>query len=204
MKTTVIGIAGGSGSGKSTLAQRLENYFSEKLVKLSCDNYYYPHDDIPFEQRRFLNYDIPEAIEFELLINHINELRNGNSVNCPVYDFSLHTRSDETIYIKPQPIIVIDGILSLAYENLKNLMDIKVFVDTDADERILRRVRRDMTERNRDINDIIEQYVLSVKPMHYKYVEPSKKCADIVLNGGLNDVAFDLLKTGIENILEEG
>lgn len=197
----VIGVAGGSGSGKSTFAKRICDYFCDKAVLISCDNYYLAHDDIPLEKRAKLNYDIPEAFEFDLMLKQMNVLRSGKAIDCPVYDFTVHTRSGKTIKIEPKPVIVIDGILALYDDNLRDIMDIKVFVETYADERILRRVRRDVGERGRSIESIIEQYLTTVKPMHYRYIEPTKQYADVIINGGFNDVAFDLFKTKIESFL---
>lgn len=197
----VIGVAGGSGSGKSTFAKRVRDYFADEAVLISCDNYYLAHDDIPIEKRAKLNYDIPEAFEFDLMIKQMAELKSGKSVECPVYDFTVHTRSGETIKIDPKPVVIIDGILALYEEKLRDVMDVKVFVETDADERILRRVRHDVGERGRSVESIIEQYLTTVKPMHYRYIEPTKQYADIIINGGFNDVAFDLFKTKIENFL---
>lgn len=197
----VIGVAGGSGSGKSTFAKRVRDYFADEAVLISCDNYYLAHDDIPIEKRAKLNYDIPEAFEFDLMIKQMAELKSGKSVECPVYDFTVHTRSGKTIKIDPKPVVIIDGILALYEEKLRDVMDVKVFVETDADERILRRVRRDVGERGRSVESIIEQYLTTVKPMHYRYIEPTKQYADIIINGGFNDVAFDLFKIKIENFL---
>lgn len=190
----VIGVAGGSGSGKSTFAKRVRDYFADEAVLISCDNYYLAHDDIPIEKRAKLNYDIPEAFEFDLMIKQMAELKSGKSVECPVYDFTVHTRSGKAIKIDPKPVVIIDGILALYEEKLRDVMDVKVFVETDADERILRRVRRDVGERGRSVESIIEQYLTTVKPMHYRYIEPTKQYADIIINGGFNDVAFDLLR----------
>ncbi len=181
----VIGVAGGSGSGKSTFAKRVRDYFADEAVLISCDNYYLAHDDIPIEKRAKLNYDIPEAFEFDLMIKQMAELKSGKSVECPVYDFTVHTRSGETIKIDPKPVVIIDGILALYEEKLRDVMDVKVFVETDADERILRSVRRDVGERGRSVESIIEQYLTTVKPMHYRYIEPTKQYADIIINGGL-------------------
>lgn len=197
----VIGIAGGSGSGKSTFAQKLKDYFGSSVALVSCDNYYKAHDDMPFEERKRLNYDSPEAFEFDLMINQIKTLKSGADVVCPIYDFSRHTRSKETTEIKARPIVIIDGILIFSEPKLRELMNLKIYVETDADERILRRARRDICERGRDFDNVIEQYLATVKPMHNKYVEPTKAYADIIINGGLNKNAFDIIKTKIENIL---
>lgn len=201
MKTTIIGIAGGTGSGKSTFNNRLKQYFGDNITVIYHDNYYRQHDDLSFAERQTINYDHPESLETDLLIEHLQKLRQGQSVECPVYDFSQHNRSKETITIKPSRVIVVEGILILQDERLRNMFDIKIFVEADADERILRRILRDMKERGRDLENIIDQYLTTVKPMHYLYVEPSKTSADIVINSGLNNVAFDIIKTKIQQLL---
>ena len=201
MKTTIIGIAGGTGSGKSTFNNRLKQYFGDNITVIYHDNYYRQHDDLSFAERQTINYDHPESLETDLLIEHLQKLRQGQSVECPVYDFSQHNRSKETITLKPSRVIVVEGILILQDERLRNMFDIKIFVEADADERILRRILRDMKERGRDLENIIDQYLTTVKPMHYLYVEPSKTSADIVINSGLNNVAFDLIKTKIQQLL---
>lgn len=201
MKTTIIGIAGGTGSGKSTFNNRLKQYFGDNITVIYHDNYYRQHDDLSFAERQTINYDHPESLETDLLIEHLQKLRQGQSIECPVYDFSQHNRSKETITIKPSRVIVVEGILILQDERLRNMFDIKIFVEADADERILRRILRDMKERGRDLENIIDQYLTTVKPMHYLYVEPSKTSADIVINSGLNNVAFDLIKTKIQQLL---
>ena len=201
MKPYIIGIAGGSGSGKSTFAGRLKEAFPDQISLISCDNYYLPHDELPLEQRAHLNYDAPEALEFDLMVRHLEELKNGKPALCPVYDFTQHTRSDKITEIKPRPIILIDGILIFHDESLRNCMDLKIYVETDADERILRRARRDMLERGRDLDSVIEQYLSTVKPMHNTYVKPTKVFADIILNGGKNEQAFALVKAQIEQLL---
>lgn len=200
----VIGIAGGSGSGKSTFAKRLKDRFPEDIALVSCDNYYLSRSDMPFEERKKQNYDSPDAFEFELMISQIMDLKNGKDVLCPVYDFALHTRSDRVVEIKSKPVILIDGILIFAEPKLREIMDMRVYVETDADERILRRVRRDICERGRDLDGVIEQYLATVKPMHNQYVEPTKAYADIIINGGMNDRAYDLVKNKIQSLLEQG
>lgn len=201
MKPYIIGIAGGSGSGKSTFAQRLKTAFPDHVSLISCDNYYLPHDDLPLEERALLNYDAPEALEFDLMVRHLEQLKNGQSALCPVYDFTLHTRSDRLTQIQPRPIILIDGILIFHDPALRACMDLKIYVETDADERILRRARRDMLERGRDLDSVIHQYLTTVKPMHNTYVNPTKEFADIILNGGKNEQAFLLVKAQIQQIL---
>ena len=202
MKTTIIGIAGGSGSGKSTFTNRLKNFFGENITVIYHDNYYRANDKLSMEERRKINYDHPQALETDLLVKHLEKLKAGKSIKCPVYDFTQHNRSDKTITIHPSRVIVVEGILIFHDERLRDAFDIKIFVEADADERILRRVVRDMDERGRELQDIIEHYLATVKPMHYLYVEPTRNVADIVLNSGLNDVAFDVMKTKIESILE--
>jgi uridine kinase len=204
LKTTIIGIAGGTGSGKSTFTNRLKDYFGDRVTVIYHDDYYKAHDEIPFEERQYINYDHPDSLETDLLVAHLEALREGRSIECPVYDFTRHTRSHRTKIIEPSQVIIVEGILIFQDERLRNLFDIKIFVEADADERILRRVLRDMNERGRDLENIINQYLTTVKPMHYLYVEPTKNLADIVINSGLNDVAFDIMKTKIRDILENG
>jgi uridine kinase len=197
----IIGIAGGSGSGKSTFARRLTEKFPDSISLVSCDNYYRAHDDIPLEERRKLNYDAPEALEFDLMVSQLKALKRGEAVDCPVYDFSLHNRSDKVVRIDPKPVIMVDGILILSDPALRETFDLKIYVETDADERILRRARRDMEVRGRHIDDIMEQYLTTVKPMHETHVEPSKKHADLILNGGLNPVALEIVAGRVKDFL---
>ena len=204
MDCIIIGIAGGTGSGKSTFTNRLRDRFGDNITVIYHDNYYKRHDDIPFEERKKLNYDHPDALETDLLIEPIKRLRNGESIECPVYDYTVHNRSDKTVRIDPRKIILIEGILLLADPRLRSLLDIKIYVEADADERILRRILRDVKERGRDIDNIVEQYLTTVKPMHYLYVEPTRATADIVINSGMNDVAFDIVQSKIRLMLEEG
>lgn len=204
MDCIIIGIAGGTGSGKFTFTNRLRDRFGDNITVIYHDNYYKRHDDIPFEERKKLNYDHPDALETDLLIEHIKRLRNGESIECPVYDYTVHNRSDKTVRIDPRKIILIEGILLLADPRLRSLLDIKIYVEADADERILRRILRDVKERGRDIDNIVEQYLTTVKPMHYLYVEPTRATADIVINSGMNDVAFDIVQSKIRLMLEEG
>ncbi|MBR6405455.1 MAG: uridine kinase [Lachnospiraceae bacterium] len=195
MNTILIGIAGGSGSGKTTLADRLiESFGREEVSILRHDSYYRRHDELTYEERSKLNYDSPDAYETELLCEHLNKLKQGESVEVPVYDFTVHNRSDRTERVDPAPVIVIEGILIFADPRLRSMMDIKIFVDTDADERILRRLRRDVRDRGRSIDSVIGQYLGTVKPMHELYVEPSKRYADIIVpRGGENTVALEML-----------
>ena len=198
----VIGIAGGSGSGKSTFAARLREQFPDSVALISCDNYYRAHDDIPLEERRLLNYDAPEALEFDLMVSHLKALKRGEAVDCPVYDFALHNRSDKILRIDPRPVIIVDGILILSDPALRETFDLRIYVEADADERILRRARRDMEVRGRKIDDIMAQYLTTVKPMHEAFVEPSKKHADLILNGGMNPVALEIVAGRVKDFLK--
>ena len=202
-KPIFIGIAGGTGSGKSTFTNRLKETFGDKVSVVYYDNYYKRRDELSFEERKKINYDHPDAFETEMLIDHIRKLRNGESVECPVYDYTVHNRSDKTITIQPADVILVEGIMVLQNDELRSLLDIKVYVEADADERILRRVIRDVKERGRDVEGIAKQYLTTVKPMHYLYVEPTRALADIVINSGLNDVAFDLIKSKITLLLQQ-
>ena len=199
----VIGIAGGSGSGKSTFAARLREQFPDSVALISCDNYYKAHDDIPLEERRLLNYDAPESLEFDLMVSHLQALKRGEAVDCPVYDFALHNRSDKILRIDPRPVIIVDGILILSDPALRETFDLRIYVEADADERILRRARRDMEVRGRHIDDIMAQYLTTVKPMHEQYVEPSKKHADLILNGGMNPVALEVVESRVRDFLDK-
>ncbi|MDO4805345.1 MAG: uridine kinase [Lachnospiraceae bacterium] len=201
MNTVIIGVAGGTGSGKSTFTNRMKRYFGDRISVIYHDNYYKRQDDIPFEQRVKTNYDHPDALETDLLIDHLQELRAGRAIRCPVYDYSVHNRSDEFIEIQPRKVILVEGIMVLQDKRVRDLLDIKVYVEADADERILRRVLRDVEERGRDLRGIIDQYLTTVKPMHYLYVEPTRSTADIVINSGRNDVAYDLFRGKIERLL---
>ena len=199
----IIGIAGGTGSGKSTFTNRLKKIFKDRVTVLYYDNYYRAHNELPFEERKKINYDHPNAFETELLLTHLQKLKDGESVECPVYDYTQHNRSGKVVTVNPSSIILLEGILVLADERLRDMMDIKIFVEADADERILRRVLRDVKERGRDIENIVDQYLSTVKPMHYLYVEPTRMYADLVINSGMNDVALDVMKTKIRTLLEE-
>ena len=200
----VIGIAGGTGSGKTTLMKRLVEAFGDVVSVLSHDNYYRRLDHLALEERRLVNYDEPAALETELMAAHLQQLRAGQAIDCPVYDFSQHNRSEDTIHIEPRQVIIVEGILIFENPELRELMDIRIFVDTDADIRICRRIKRDVNKRGRSLESVIEQYQTTVKPMHEKYVEPSKKFAHIVVpEGGKNVVALDMIVGRIRRHLEE-
>ena len=203
MGSIVIGVAGGSGSGKSTFTNRIKKRFGDDVVVLYHDNYYRRQDGVPFEQRVTVNYDHPDSLETELLVEHLKQLKEGKSIECPVYDYTKNNRSDKVIRIDPKPVILVEGILLLADPRVRDLLDIKVYVEADADERILRRISRDVEERGRDLNGIIKQYLTTVKPMHYLYVEPTRSKADIVINSGKNDIAFDLFVSKIRLLLDK-
>ena len=200
----VIGIAGGTGSGKTTLMKNLIEEFQSDVTILSHDNYYKRHDDLTYEERCKLNYDEPAALETDLMAYHLDQLRHGQAIDCPVYDFTQHNRSDETIRIEPKKVIIVEGILIFENQPLRDLMDIRVFVDTDADVRLCRRIKRDVNKRGRSLESVLTQYQETVKPMHELYVEPSKKYANIIVpEGGKNFVALDMIKGRIQRHLEE-
>ena len=199
----VIGIAGGTGSGKTTLMKNIIARYGDAVTVLSHDNYYKRHDELTYEQRCELNYDEPAALETDLMARHLEILRSGGEIDCPVYDFTVHNRSDETIRVTPGRVIIVEGILIFENEPLRDLMDIRIFVDTDADVRVCRRVKRDVRKRGRSLESVLEQYQQTVKPMHEKYVEPSKKFAHIVVpEGGKNVVALDMIMNYIARYME--
>ena len=200
----VIGIAGGTGSGKTTLMNNLIQRFADHVTVLSHDNYYKRHDDMTYEERCKLNYDEPAALETDLMSRHLEQLRQCQAIDCPVYDFTVHNRSDETVHIVPKQVIIVEGILIFEDKDLRELMDIRIFVDTDADVRLCRRIKRDVNKRGRSLESVLQQYQETVKPMHEKYVEPSKKYAHVVVpEGGKNLVALDMIVGRIQRHLEE-
>ena len=200
----VIGIAGGTGSGKTTLMKQLVEHFGDVVTVVSHDNYYRRRDELTYEERCLINYDEPAAFETELMVSHLAQLRQGQAVDCPVYDFTVHNRSNDFLHIVPRQVIIVEGILIFADEALRELMDIRIFVDTDADIRLCRRIKRDVNKRGRTLESVLTQYQTTVKPMHEKYVEPSKKHANIVVpEGGKNEVALDMIVGRIARHLNE-
>ena len=199
----VIGIAGGSGSGKTTLMNNIVGRFSDNITVLSHDSYYKRHDEMTYEERCGLNYDEPAALETDLMVRHLDLLRQGQAIDCPVYDFTIHNRSDEVVRIEPKSVIIVEGILIFENPELRDLMDIRIFVDTDADIRLCRRVKRDVNKRGRSLESVLTQYQQTVKPMYEKYVEPSKKYAHILgPEGGKNAVALELIENLIVKHIE--
>ena len=200
----VIGIAGGTGSGKTTLMDNLVRRFGDVVTVLSHDNYYRRRDGLTMQQREKINYDEPAALETSLMVEHLAALRRGEPVQCPVYDFTAHNRSQQTITLVPKRVIIVEGILIFEDAALRELMDIRIFVDTDADVRLCRRIARDVNQRGRTLESVLEQYQTTVKPMHEKYVEPSKKHANIVVpEGGRNFVALDMIMGRIQRHLDD-
>ena len=201
----IIGVAGGSGSGKTTVCNKIVEYFSGKsIAMLEHDSYYRDQSDISFEERLETNYDHPFAFDTDLMVEHLKKLQNNEDIEVPVYDYAKHTRSDKTIPVESRDVIIVEGILILEDERLRDLMDIKIYVDTTADLRIIRRIQRDMQERGRSLDSVIDQYMSVVREMHDQFVEPSKKYADIIIpEGGHNKVAIDLVITKIRMILHE-
>lgn len=200
----VIGIAGGTGSGKSTMINNIKGQFRDEITMLSHDFYYKAHNDMSYEERCQLNYDHPDAFDTDLMISHIKALKQWQEIDRPVYDFTIHNRTEETVRVKPAKVIIVEGILIFENQELIDLFDIKVFVDTDADVRIIRRILRDVKERGRTLESVVTQYLTTVKLMHEQFVEPSKKKADIIVpEGGFNVVALDMLNYRIHSLLHE-
>lgn len=198
----VIGIAGGTGCGKSTMIEKIRNEFMEQITILSHDFYYKEHSSLNYEERSKLNYDHPNSFDTDLMIQHIRQLKKGESIYRPVYDFTIHNRTDETVLVQPSKVIIVEGILIFENKELLDLLDIKVFIDTDADVRIIRRILRDVSERGRTLESVITQYLTTVKLMHEQFVEPSKKNADIIIpEGGYNVVALQMLNERIKALL---
>jgi len=201
----IIGVAGGTGSGKSTLVKRLQEAFKNDDVATICHDFYYKaHPELTYEERTKLNYDHPDAFDTWLLVEHIKALKEGKAIECPTYSFVEHNRTEKTMRIEPSKVIIVDGILIFENEELRNAMDIKVFVDTDADVRLARRILRDVRERGRSMESVITQYTTTVKPMHEQFVEPSKRYADVIIpEGGFNSVAVSMLIQNIRSIVRE-
>jgi len=201
--TMVIGIAGGTGSGKTTLTRHIVENFGPNVSVIYHDNYYKAHPNMPFEERCKLNYDHPDAFDTDLMVEDLKALCAGKTIQCPVYDYTVHNRAEETVEVHPSKVVVVEGILIFESKALRDLMDIKIFVDTDADVRILRRILRDVNERGRDLEGVITQYLTTVKPMHEQFVQPSRQYADIVvLDGGHNVVALDMITQRIRSHVE--
>lgn len=201
----IIGVAGGTGSGKTTLTSQIAERLGDEVTVITHDNYYRAHHEMTYEERTLLNYDHPDAYETDLLVEHLAALRRGEAIHIPVYDFAIYDRTDESIVVKPSRVIIVEGIVIFAHPELRELMDVKVYVDADADVRILRRILRDVRERGRSLESVINQYLTTVKPMHEAFVEPTKKYADIIIpTGGQNFVALDMLVNRIQAHLEGG
>ncbi|MDD6089267.1 MAG: uridine kinase [Clostridiales bacterium] len=199
----VIGIAGGTGSGKTTITKKLIQHFGDDVSVIHHDNYYKAHHDMPYEERARLNYDHPDSFDTEMLIDALKELKRGHSVVCPVYDYSIHDRSDKTTVVEPAKVVIVEGILIFQSRELCRQMDIKIYVDTDADVRILRRIMRDVRDRGRSLESVVNQYLSTVKPMHEQFVEPSKRNADIIIpEGGHNLVAMEMVMERVRAHLE--
>ncbi len=200
----VIGIAGGSGSGKTTLMKNLINRFQDDVSVLSHDNYYRPFSEFTSEERRKINYDHPDAFETELMVDHLRQLKEGKAIQCPIYDYTTDSRTSETTTVEPRKVILVEGILIFENKELCSQMDIKIFVDTDADVRLCRRIKRDVAKRGRSIESVLTQYLTTVKPMHEQFVEPSKKNADlVVLEGGKNLVALEMIIDRIQRHIDD-
>ena len=200
----IVGIAGGTASGKTTIVRKIKEKFGDDIAVINHDSYYKAHDDLSYEDRSRLNYDHPASFDTDLMIEDVKKLRNNEAIDMPVYDYTIHNRSDATVHVVPKKVIILEGILILESKELRDLMDIKVFVDTDADERLMRRIRRDMQERARSIESILTQYRETVKPMHEQFVEPSKKYADIIIpRGGENTTGISILQEHLNLMMKE-
>ena len=199
----VIGIAGGSGSGKTTLMKNLIARFRDDVTVLSHDNYYRPYEELSIEERKKVNYDHPDAFDTKMMFEHLKMLKAGQAVDCPIYDYTTYSRSKETTRVEPRKVILVEGILIFENKALCSQMDIKIFVDTDADVRLIRRIKRDVAKRGRSLESVLSQYLATVKPMHEQFVEPSKKNADlVVLEGGKNLVALEMIIDRIQRHID--
>ena len=194
----VIGIAGGTGAGKTTVSRLVTRDLGDSVTRIPLDNYYEDLSHLDFEERQEVNYDHPSAFEWELLREHLEVLLEGQSIEMPQYDFEIHNRKEERVDVEPTDVIVLEGILALYDEEINDMMDLRLFVETDADVRILRRIRRDVIDRGRDLEGVIDQYLSTVKPMHEQFIEPTKKDADIIIPEGANSVAVNLLEEKVQ------
>lgn len=200
----IVGIAGGSASGKTTVVNKVKEFFGDNITVIGHDNYYKAHDDMTYEERTQLNYDHPNAFDTERMIEDVKSIKSGCGVEIPVYDYSIHNRSDKTTYIEPQRVVILEGILLLYDARLRDLMDVKIFVDAPADERLVRRIKRDMVERDRSLQSVLSQYQDTVRPMHEQFVEPTKAYADIIIpRGGENHIGISILKCFLKQKLAE-
>ncbi len=203
MKRMLLGIAGGSGSGKTLVAKSIGEAVGKQVVVIGQDSYYLDHSNLAFEERAKINYDHPDAFDTPLLVDHLNKLRRGEPIEMPIYNYAMHARLKETVRVEPAPIIIVEGILVLAIPAIRDLLDVKVFVDTDADVRFIRRLTRDVKERGRSLQSVIDQYLDVVRLMHLEFVEPSKRYADIIVpEGGYNKVAIDFIVTKLKTLLD--
>lgn len=204
MKRMLLGIAGGTGSGKTLVAKSIGEAVGKQVVILGLDSYYLDRSDLPFEERAKINYDHPDAFDIPLLLEHLHKLMRGEAIEMPVYNYAAHARTPETIHVEPAPIIIVEGILVLAIPALRDMMNVRIFVDTDADVRFIRRLSRDVKERGRSLQSVIDQYLNVVRLMHLEFVEPSKRYADIIVpEGGYNKVAIDFIVTKLKTLLDE-
>lgn len=205
MKPLTIGIAGGTGSGKTTVAKKIaQKIGTDKVIILEHDSYYKDISQFRGKKAEEINFDHPDALDTKLLIEHVKKLKNYQPVDIPIYDFTTYRRLEQTKHIEPRDVIIIEGILVFVEKELRDLMDIKIFVDTDADERVLRRIKRDIVERGRSLESVINQYILTVKPSHLEFVEPSKRWADVIIpRGGENEVAIEMVVSRIKTMLED-
>jgi uridine kinase len=203
MKRMLMGIAGGPGSGKTLVAKSIGEELGGQIVVLGLDSYYLDRAELPFEERAKINYDHPDAFDYPLLLDHLNCLMNGRAIEMPIYNYAMHTRAHETLPVEPAPIIILEGILVLAIPALREVMNVRVFVDTDADVRFIRRLSRDVKERGRSLQSVVDQYLDVVRLMHLEFVEPSKRYADIIVpEGGYNRVAIDFIVTKLRTLLD--
>ena len=202
-KGEFLSIVGSNGSGKTTLVKALMNRFGDNISVLSHDNYYKRHDEMSYEERTHLNYDCPDAFDTDMMIEHLRMLKNGQAIDCPTYDYTIHNRADEVLHVEPRRVIVVEGIMIFVDKTLCDEMNIRIFVDADADVRLCRRIRRDVKKRGRSIDSVIDQYLTTVKPMHELYVEPSKKNANLIVpEGGKNLIALEMIINRIQRHID--